>query len=102
MPIYTFSFIAPGSIVDEERWVDLVNDHVGAIPQKTMISPEELGEDLDEMILGQGEPFGSTSIYAQYRVFQMARKAGITVTLDGQGADELLAGYNGYPFGLHS
>ena len=103
MPIYTFSFIAPGSVVDEERWVDLVNNHVGAIPQKIMISPKELGEDLDEMILGQGEPFGSTSIYAQYRVFQMAHKAGITVTLDGQGADELLAGYDGYPSGyIHS
>src|SRR5690606_13391129 len=40
---------------------------------------------------------GSTSIYAQYRVFQLARENGITVTLDGQGADELLAGYHGYP-----
>jgi asparagine synthase (glutamine-hydrolysing) len=45
----------------------------------------------------QGEPFGSTSIYAQYRVFQLAKENGITVTLDGQGADELLAGYIGYP-----
>jgi asparagine synthase (glutamine-hydrolysing) len=49
------------------------------------------------MILAQGEPFGSTSIYAQYRVFQLAKEHGVTVTLDGQGADEMLAGYNGYP-----
>ncbi len=49
------------------------------------------------MIVAQGEPFGSTSIYAQYRVYKLAREHGVTVTLDGQGADELLAGYHGYP-----
>jgi asparagine synthase (glutamine-hydrolysing) len=61
------------------------------------VQPEELARDLDEMIFAQGEPFGSTSIYAQYRVFKLAKEKGIKVTLDGQGADELLAGYLGYP-----
>ena len=49
------------------------------------------------MICSQGEPFGGTSIYAQYRIFKEARKNNFTVILEGQGADELLAGYNGYP-----
>lgn len=96
-PIHTFSYVARGSAVDEEHWVDLVNAHVGAIPHKVIVSHDELAADLDDMIRAQGEPFGSTSIYAQYRVFRAAREAGITVTLDGQGADELLAGYNRYP-----
>jgi asparagine synthase (glutamine-hydrolysing) len=95
--IHTFSFVAKGSRVSEESWVDLVNSHVGAIPHKVYVEPDELAADLDDMIRAQGEPFGGTSIYAQYRVFQEARRAGITVTLDGQGADELLAGYHGYP-----
>lgn len=97
MPIHTFSFIAEGSEVNEEHWVDRVNAHVGAIPHKVRVTPEELARDLENMIRVQGEPFGSTSIYAQYRVFQLASESGITVTLDGQGADEMLAGYNGYP-----
>ena len=97
LPIHTFSFIAEGSDVNEERWVDRVNAHVGAIPHKVRVTPEELVRDLDDMIQTQGEPFGSTSIYAQYRVYQLARENGITVTLDGQGADEMLAGYTGYP-----
>lgn len=97
LPIYTFSYVARGSEVDEERWVDLVNAHTGAIPHKVVVSPDELADDLGDMIQAQGEPFGGTSIYAQYRVFRQARDHGITVTLDGQGADELLAGYNGYP-----
>ena len=97
LPIHTFSFIAAGSDVNEERWVDRINAHVGAVAHKITVTGAELARDLDDMIRCQGEPFGSTSIYAQYRVFQLAKEQGITVTLDGQGADEMLAGYNGYP-----
>lgn len=97
IPIHTFSFVAPHAEVDEERWADLVNDHVGAVVHKVAVSPHELAADIDDMIRCQGEPFGSTSIYAQYRVFRLAKEHGITVTLDGQGADELFAGYHGFP-----
>lgn len=97
LPINTFSYIARGSVMSEEVWVDRVNQHVGAQSHKITVGDAELARDLDDMIIAQGEPFGSTSIYAQYRVFQLAREHGVTVTLDGQGADELLAGYNGYP-----
>ncbi|MBK7674967.1 MAG: asparagine synthase (glutamine-hydrolyzing) [Candidatus Accumulibacter sp.] len=97
LPINTFSYIASGSVESEEVWVDRVNQHVCAIPHKVVVSAAELAEDLDEMIRAQGEPFNSTSIYAQYRVFKLAKEQGVTVTLDGQGADEMLAGYNGYP-----
>lgn len=93
----TFSFIAPGSNISEEFWVDLVNKKAGAVAHKLEIAPRELASDLDDMIAAQGEPFGSTSIYAQYRVFRLAREHGMTVTLDGQGADELCGGYVGYP-----
>lgn len=97
LSINTFSYIAAGSALNEEYWVDRVNKHVNAIPHKIYVSNQELIADLDEMIESQGEPFGSTSIYAQYRVYQAARENGITVTLDGQGADEVFAGYDGYP-----
>lgn len=99
MPLHTFTFVTPGTAMDEERWADLVNAHVGAIAHKVEVSPRRLGEELDDLIRAQGEPFGSTSIYAQYRVYQAAREAGVVVTLDGQGADELLAGYDGFPAG---
>lgn len=97
LPIHTFSYIAANSGLNEEKWADLVNRHVGAISHKVVVTPQELARDLDDMIRAQGEPVGSTTIYAQYRVYQLAREHGITVTLDGQGADEMLAGYDGYP-----
>lgn len=97
LPIHTFSFIAKGSQKSEENWVDLINADVNAHGHKVVVDARELATDLDDMIRAQGEPFGSTSIYAQYRVFKLAKEHGITVALEGQGADELLAGYTGYP-----
>lgn len=97
MPIHTFSYIAEGNSVSEERWVDKVNAYTGAVGHKVVATPGDLVRDIDTIIRAQGEPFGGTSIYAQYRVYQLAREHGVTVTLDGQGADELLAGYEGYP-----
>ncbi|XLX42198.1 asparagine synthase (glutamine-hydrolyzing) [Ectopseudomonas mendocina] len=95
--IHTFSYIAGDEKISEEKWVDGVNDYVRAKAHKLHSSGQEMQRDLDHMLLMQGEPFGGGSIYAQYRVFKLARESGITVTLDGQGADELLAGYSGYP-----
>lgn len=96
-PIHTFSFVARGHAISEETWLDLVNGHVNAHAHKVFVTDQDFVRDLDDMICAQGEPFGSTSVYAQYRVFQLAKESGVTVTLDGQGADELLAGYHGYP-----
>lgn len=95
--LHTFSFIAPGSDVSEADWADLVSHRADTVHHTVTVQPQDLRRDMDALLLAQGEPFGSTSIYAQYRVFQLAKECGITVTLDGQGADELFAGYHGYP-----
>lgn len=97
MPLNTFSYIASDESISEERWVDILNEDMRANGHKVIANEREMQADLDHMLLKQGEPFGSTSIYAQYRVFKLAKDSGVTVTLDGQGADELLAGYSGYP-----
>lgn len=95
--LHTFSFIARGSDVSEEQYANAAARHTNAVRHIVEVEPKEIIDDIDDMIVKQGEPFGSTSIYAQYRVFKLAKECGITVTLDGQGADELFAGYSGYP-----
>lgn len=50
-------------------------------------------DDLERLVVAQEEPVGSTSIYAQWCVMRAAREAGVTVLLDGQGADEIFGGY---------
>ena len=97
MPIHTFSYVAKETAFDEEAWIDIINHHVGALAHKVHVSPSEISRDFEDLVRTQGEPFTSTSLYAQYRIFSEARAQGVPVILEGQGADELLAGYEGYP-----
>lgn len=97
LPLNTFSYIADNKNISEEKWIDQLNKKMKTISHKFKTNEKEMQLDLDEMLLKQGEPFGGTSTYAQYCVFKLAKESGVTVILDGQGADELLAGYLGYP-----
>ena len=95
--LHTFSFMADDPNINESNFIEVVNKQVGAVSHKVEISPQSFFRDVEDLIRSQGEPFGSTSLYAQYRVYRSASESGFTVVLDGQGADELLAGYHGYP-----
>ncbi len=95
--IDTFSYIADDEKLNEEKWINIVNQEKRTKENKIHISDNDLIDDLDDMILCQGEPFGSAGIYAQYKVYKRVKEAGITVLLDGQGADEIFCGYHGYP-----
>ena len=53
-------------------------------------------KDFEKLCYYQEEPFPSSSIYAQYKVFELAKQQQVKVLLDGQGADEILAGYGHY------
>ncbi len=56
--------------------------------------PDEFGTIWDLMSWHHEYPISGTSIYGQWKVFEAARSAGVFVVLDGQGADEILGGYN--------
>ena len=65
----------------------------------TFPTAESLFEDLDKFIFSLSEPVPSTSIYAEYKVMELAKEH-CTVLLNGQGADELMAGYH-YFYGYY-
>jgi len=83
---------------DEREFVQEVVSHTNVEPHYTFPNSSGLLQDLSDLIYYQEEPFGSTSIYAQYCVMRKAKEVGIKVLLDGQGADELFARYHGYYF----
>lgn len=53
-------------------------------------------ENIREVVRAQEEPFGTASIVMQFEVMRAAADNNIKVLLDGQGADELLLGYERY------
>ena len=95
----TFSAIFPGSQNDEEAYVNALLEKLGSGVTAHKIKPDAdtFVKDLEDFIRTQEEPLISTGPYAQYKVMQEA--AGhVTVLLDGQGADETMAGYVPYYF----
>jgi asparagine synthase (glutamine-hydrolysing) len=89
----TFSSCFEDPAYDERKFIELVIDQTGAEKNYIFSKDEELFKELSKLIWHQDEPFGSTSIYAQWNVMRFAKERGVIVLLDGQGGDELLAGY---------
>ena len=84
---------------DEGQWIDKVVNATGSVPHTTFPTGAELLDELDNFLWHHEEPFGGTSIYAQWRVFKLVKSStdvGVKVTLDGQGGDETLGGYHRY------
>ncbi len=95
-PMHLFTYRSSDERTDEMGWARTVADDLGAQVQEVRPTSDDLAADIDDLIVTQGEPFGSTSIYAQYRVFRLMHEQGMVVSLDGQGGDEVFAGYHGY------
>jgi asparagine synthase (glutamine-hydrolysing) len=81
--------------VDEKSFIDAVVEHARCTPAYVYPRPEDALTLAERITWHQDEPYGSTSIFAQWSVFEEAKRRGIKVMLDGQGADEQLAGYHG-------
>jgi asparagine synthase (glutamine-hydrolysing) len=88
-----FSACFPGTPVDETRYADLVATAAGVEARRVTPTAEGFVADLPRLVASQEEPFGGPSIHAQWKVMELAADAGVTVLLDGQGADEVFAGY---------
>jgi asparagine synthase (glutamine-hydrolysing) len=95
----TFSAVYnKGQLGDEMSFIKL---YEGDLKNMYYTHPnhKSLLNDLDRFIEIHAEPIPSTGPYAQYKVMELASK-NVVVTLDGQGADEILAGYH-YFFGFY-
>ncbi len=93
-PISTVHASFPESNPDETGYAQIAAGRAEAELLRTTVAPEDVAPLLRQVTWHQDEPVGDLSIMAQWRVFETARKAGIKVMLDGQGADEPLGGYH--------
>lgn len=93
----TFSAVFDGDPIDERAYIEHVLAATGAEKHYVHPTSERFFEELDELVWHQEEPLVSTGPYAQWCVMREAAKH-VKVLLDGQGGDELLAGYVPYQF----
>jgi asparagine synthase (glutamine-hydrolysing) len=91
----TFSAVFPGFERDESKYIYIVLNKTGFSGFEISPKVDEIISFFEKISYHQEEPFGSASIMIQYFVMNLAKKNGVKVLLDGQGADETLAGY--YP-----
>jgi asparagine synthase (glutamine-hydrolysing) len=84
-------------VFEKGHWADeskFINAYNGKLKNMHFVTPtgESFYNEFEQFITSQCEPMPSVSPYAQYKVMQLA-KGNVVVTLDGQGADEMLGGY---------
>ena len=92
----TFSAVFPGFEKDESAFVNQVSQQLKFKNFTVTPAAEQLINDFEKICYHQEEPFPSSSIFAQYKVFELAKANDVKVLLDGQGADETMAGYHKY------
>lgn len=93
---HCFTAIFPGFEKDETAFSEIVARKYGLTQHKVIVGSADMISDWQKFCSCQEEPFSSASAFAQYSVFKHAKEHGISVLLDGQGADETLAGYHKY------
>ena len=83
---------------DESEFIDVFKSMVKNM-HYTYPNANTFFNDFNDFIDTHNEPVPDIGPYAQYKVMELASKS-VTVTLDGQGADEQLGGYH-YFFGSY-
>ena len=94
--IQTFSAVFPGFEKDESRYINEMVKQFGFNNYQITPTADGLIADFEKLCYHQEEPFSSASIYAQFKLYENAAAHKVPVLIEGQGADEVLAGYNKY------
>lgn len=86
--------------IDEQHYIDPVLEETGFYGKKLYADMNEMNKTdvLDRIIYSQDQPIPNASHFAEYKLHEGARRAGMTVMMDGQGSDEYLAGYGIFGF----
>lgn len=94
--LHCFTASFSGYEKDETAIAAKVAAQLGLPHHVVPVAAADLLESMHAVMHHQEEPVQSASVVAQYKVYEAAKKAGVAVMLDGQGADETLAGYHKY------
>ncbi|MBD0332190.1 MAG: asparagine synthase (glutamine-hydrolyzing) [Chitinophagaceae bacterium] len=91
-----FTSVFPDFENNEQAYAAIIAEKFNLKHHLVQVDDNMLVQQMDKIMLHQEEPVTSSSAIAQYNVYKAAKQNGVTVLLDGQGADEALAGYHKY------
>lgn len=93
-PVHCFTSVFTSGAVNEEPFANMVVQHIHGRHFTTKPTVDEFHKDIDTLVYALDTPIWDSSTYAQFRVMKLAKDNNTKVVLDGQGADELFAGYH--------
>lgn len=96
--VKTFSIGFPEKEFDETSYAKTVAAYYNTDHHEFIVEPRSV-EVLPELIRHYGEPYADSSALPTWYLSAMTRKH-VTVALNGDGGDELFAGYNWYKSGM--
>jgi asparagine synthase (glutamine-hydrolysing) len=95
--VKTFTiYFEDGPAFDERQHARAVVDRFGAEAAERCVRPDDFVDELRSIVWHLDEPSLALGVYPQWHVMALARDAGVKVVLDGQGGDEIFAGYTNY------
>jgi asparagine synthase (glutamine-hydrolysing) len=87
-----FNCSYPKSILDESKWAKIVTNTLGIPLQTIKINPLKTDWSIKSSLYQVEDPYLTCPI-PMLATYQAISRAGIKVTIDGHGADELFSGY---------
>ena len=90
-----FSAIFPGyEIADESKFINIIEKDLPCKTHYSLPMEEFTIKSFESHVYHQDEPLNGTSYFAQWSLYKKAKKDGVKILFNGQGADEVFAGYH--------
>jgi asparagine synthase (glutamine-hydrolysing) len=94
--LHCFSAVLPYHHPENALITDLLQTSDRFVPHRFLLDGNDFFKDIPSLIYHHDEPTMDGSMYAHYKLCEMARQKGIKVLLSGSGGDELFGGYSSH------
>ena len=94
VPLKTFSVVFEDAEFDESKYQRQVIEHLGVEHHQVLCTAGDIGEAFPDVVAHAEQPIVRTAPTPLFLLSRLVRESGYKVVLTGEGADELLGGYD--------